>query len=90
MATTGAKLFVDGAEQTFVSGTSTEDVFIITNAKTSNITPTFYVPEGKALGHETYLNVGVLLAPKFTKITPNTGSIGGTAIIANVPGIGST
>jgi len=90
MPSSGAKLMVDGIEQIFVSGTSTEVAFAIKSAKTKDIKPTLYVPEGKALGHELYLDVGVYLPPFFTKITPNVGSVGGTAIIAHVPGVGSS
>ena len=87
-AVAGTQLMIDGVVQTLVSASATETVFSVANTKTSKLSMKLYFPEGKAIGHS-IIDAGLALAPKLVKITPNTGSIGGTAIIASVPGVGS-
>jgi len=88
-ASEDTQLFIDGKSQTLVSASDTETVFSVANSLTSTLSMKLYFAQGKAIGHE-IIDAGLVLQPKLVKITPNTGSVGGTAIVASVPGVGSS
>jgi hypothetical protein len=82
------KFSIEGVEQTTDSVSETEAVFIIsnvTNSLLSNVKLYFDIglPDGLDL-----LNADLTLTAKPELISPSQGSVGGTLLTVNVPGIG--
>lgn len=51
----------------------------------------FYFPSGYPLGKSDLIDPSnIILTPKLVSISPNSGSIGGTIIVANIQGVGIT
>ena len=89
-ATSNSILTVDGVAQTAKSSTASEAVFTFTDLKLASTNMTgmkLSFAEGKPEGH-LILDAGVAITPRLVSITPNAGSVGGTTIIASVPGAG--
>jgi hypothetical protein len=82
-------LFVQGVKQETLSVSSTEAKFkIIEMLDVSSKNISFYTQDGLPKDHSTIQTAGVTLTPKLVSISPNSGSISGTIIIANVEGVG--
>jgi hypothetical protein len=82
------KFLVGGVQQTTELVSKTEAVFIITNVTNSllsNVKLYFDIglPDGLDL-----LNANLILTAKPESISPSQGSVGGTLLTVNVPGIG--
>mmetsp|Transcript_20899 Transcript_20899/g.32333 ORF Transcript_20899/g.32333 Transcript_20899/m.32333 type:complete len:172 (-) Transcript_20899:2223-2738(-) len=86
---TNTKMRIDGEWQTTAEVTDTAARFEIINATDLDITKQVEVlfPEGVPAGHN-LLDAELLMTPKLTKITPNSGSIAGSVIYATVEGVG--
>lgn len=83
-------LIASGIKQETTSVSSTSVVFTVTNARTSSLNNMkIYFSEGTPESHDSVMGSALDLTPKLESFSPNTGSIGGTEIIVNAPGLGS-
>lgn len=83
------KFEVGGLAQTGTEVTATGAKFRVSDVTSGALaSPFLYFPEGLPAGHSV-VAAGATLEPRLTQISPNTGSIGGTEIIATVHGVGT-
>ena len=84
------EVYIDEAEQEVIEASSSllkVKIVDILSSTTSNID--IYLPSGTPDDSSTTLGTtGFTLTPRLQSVTPNTGSIGGSLIVAKVPGIG--
>ena len=81
-------LELDGVAQTTESVSATEAVFVISDVSDTTVSyGELYFAEGIPNGHSV-VETGVQLEPSLVSVSPNSGSLGGTLIIANVQGVG--
>lgn len=84
-------LTVGGIEQPAVAVLPSTAVFKITNAPTSALKAVrLFLDIGIPEGNRNLLDEGVSMTPKFVGISANKGSKGGSTIVLNVQGIGSS
>ena len=84
--TSSTELYIANMKQTTTSVSTTEAVFIINNvtSQTLNAQKLYFdvgIPHGHSIVEASYE-----LTPKLVSISPNSGSVGGTVITAQVPG----
>jgi len=84
-------LSVGGIEQIAVAVLPTTAVYKITNAVSSKLAGIkFYLDIGIPEGDSTLLETGTVMTPKFVGISSNKGSKGGSTIVLNIQGVGSS
>ena len=87
---TTSMLSVAGIEQPAVAVLPSTAVFKITNALNAKLTGIrLFLDLGIPDGDRAMLDTGVELTPKLVGISSNKGSLGGSAIVFNVQGVGS-
>jgi hypothetical protein len=83
-------LYVGTQLQTMRSHSDTLAVFEVTNVPSLNVTNMYnFYPVGLPANHDKVKN-GTNLEPRLMSISPSVGSVGGTQIVASVPGVGIT
>jgi hypothetical protein len=88
LTTTGIVFEANGVAQAVKSSAATEIVLTMTDVGSKNINGLkLLLPGGKPAGHE-ILDAGFTLSEKLVSLVPSSGSVGGTTIIATVPGAG--
>ena len=82
------ELSIQGVNQVVKSVSSSEAIFVITDSQSMTLSNmAVYFDIGVPNGRDKMYN-SQTLEPKFVSITPNSGSAGGTWIVANVQGVG--